>query len=202
MTGPGSPKRALDRLLARVRCCSVCAAHLPLGPRPVLQASATARVMIVGQAPGTRVHETGIPFNDPSGDNLRAWLGIGPEVFYDAARIAIVPAGFCYPGKGKSGDAPPRPECAPLWHPDLRALMPGIEMTLLLGAYAQAYYLGDRREKTLAATVKNWRAYGPKFLPTPHPSPRNRLWLRRNPWFEGDVVPELRARVHRLIGTG
>lgn len=202
MTGPGSPRRALDRLLARVRGCNVCAAHLPLGPRPVLQASATARVMIVGQAPGTRVHETGIPFNDPSGDNLRAWLGIGPEVFYDAARIAIVPAGFCYPGKGKSGDAPPRPECAPLWHPDLRALMPGIEMTLLLGAYAQAYYLGDRREKTLAATVKNWRAFGPEFLPTPHPSPRNRLWLRRNPWFEGDVVPELRARVHRLIGTG
>ena len=202
MTGPGSPKPALDQLLARVRDCSVCAAHLPLGPRPVLQASATAKLMIVGQAPGTRVHETGIPFNDPSGDNLRAWLGIGPEVFYDAARIAIVPAGFCYPGKGKSGDAPPRPECAPLWHDDLRALMPGIELTLLLGAYAQAYYLGDRREKTLAATVKNWRVFGPEFLPTPHPSPRNRLWLRRNPWFEGDVVPELRAWVHRLIGMG
>jgi uracil-DNA glycosylase len=168
----------------------------------VLQASSTAKLMIVGQAPGTRVHQTGIPFNDPSGDNLRAWLGLGREVFYDAARIAIVPAGFCYPGKGKSGDAPPRPECAPLWHPDLRALMPGIELTLLLGAYAQAYYLGDRREKTLAATVRNWRAFGPEFLPTPHPSPRNRLWLRRNPWFEDDVVPELRARVHRLVGTG
>jgi uracil-DNA glycosylase len=157
---------ALDRLLDRVRDCRVCAAHLPHPPRPVLRASVTAKLMIVGQAPGTRVHETGIPFNDPS------------------------------------GDAPPRPECAPLWHADLRALMPGIALTLLVGAYAQAYYLGDRREKTLAATVRNWRAYGPEFLPTPHPSPRNKLWLKRNPWFEADVVPELRARVHRLIGMG
>jgi uracil-DNA glycosylase len=192
----------LDQLLARVRGCRHCAAHLPLGPRPVLQASVTARVMIVGQAPGTRVHETGIPFNDPSGDTLRAWLGMDRDVFYDEARIAIVPTGFCYPGKGKSGDAPPRPECAPLWHPDLRASMPDLELTLLAGAYAQAYYLGRRREKTLAATVKNWRAYMPDFLPTPHPSPRNRLWLRRNPWFEAEVVPQLRRRVQRIISLG
>ena len=192
----------LDRLLARVRACRHCAAHLPLGPRPVLQASVTARVMIVGQAPGTRVHETGVPFNDPSGDTLRAWLGIGRDVFYDQSRIAIVPTGFCYPGKGKSGDAPPRPECAPLWHPDLRASMPDLELTLLAGAYAQAYYLGRRREKTLAATVRNWRAYTPEFLPTPHPSPRNRLWLRRNPWFEAEIVPQMRRRVHRIIGLG
>ncbi len=199
MIEPAPRQRDLDDLLTRVRACRVCAAHLPLGPRPVLQASVTARVMIVGQAPGTRVHETGIPFNDPSGDTLRAWLGIGRDVFYDTARIAIVPTGFCYPGRGKSGDAPPRPECAPLWHPDLRALMPRLQLTLLAGAYAQAYYLGDKRGKTLAATVKNWRAFLPRFLPTPHPSPRNRLWLRRNPWFEEEVVPELRKRVQRII---
>lgn len=192
----------LDRLLTRVRACRLCVEHLPLGPRPVLQASASARVMIVGQAPGTRVHETGIPFNDPSGDTLRQWLGMGRDVFYDQSRIAIVPTGFCYPGKGKSGDAPPRPECAPLWHPDLRALMPRLELTLLAGAYAQAYYLGEGRGKTLTATVANWRAYLPRFLPTPHPSPRNKLWLKRNPWFETEVVPELRRRVHRIIGFG
>jgi uracil-DNA glycosylase len=192
----------LDHLLTQARACRHCAEHLPLGPRPVLQASVSARVMIVGQAPGTRVHETGIPFNDPSGDTLRIWLGIDRDVFYDETRIAIVPTGFCYPGKGKSGDAPPRPECAPLWHPGLRALMPNLELTLLVGAYAQAYYLRDGREKTLAATVKNWRAYMPAFLPTPHPSPRNRLWLRRNPWFEAEVVPELRRHVHRIIGLG
>ena len=202
MTAPHPTAAALDRLLARVRDCRVCAGHLPHPPRPVLRASVTAKLMIVGQAPGTRVHQTGIPFNDPSGDTLRAWLGIGREVFYDETRIAIVPTGFCYPGKGRSGDAPPRPECAPLWHADLRALMPGIALTLLVGAYAQAHYLGDRCEQTLAATVKNWRAYGPEFLPMLHPSPRNRLWLKRNPWFEADVVPELRTRVRRLIGTG
>ena len=171
-----------------------------MGPRPVLRASVTARVMIVGQAPGTRVHETGIPFNDPSGDTLRAWLGFGRDVFYDETRIAIVPTGFCYPGKGNSGDAPPRPECAPLWHPGLRELMPNLQLTLLVGAYAQAYYLGDARKKTLAETVRNWRAYLPAFLPTPHPSPRNKLWLKRNPWFEAEVVPEMRRRVHRIIG--
>ncbi|HEX9808703.1 MAG TPA: uracil-DNA glycosylase family protein [Alphaproteobacteria bacterium] len=194
--------RKIDSLLAEVRACRVCEAHLPLGPRPVLRASETARVMIVGQAPGTRVHETGIPFNDPSGDKLREWLGFGRDVFYDEARIAIVPAGFCYPGRKGSGDAPPRPECAPLWHPRLRAAMPGIALTVLVGAYAQAYYLGDRRGKTLAATVRDYRAYLPAFFPTPHPSPRNKLWLKLNPWFESEVVPELRRRVHRLIGLG
>ena len=194
--------RKIDSLLAEVRACRVCEAHLPLGPRPVLRATETARVMIVGQAPGTRVHETGIPFNDPSGDKLREWLGFGRDVFYDEARIAIVPAGFCYPGRKGSGDAPPRPECAPLWHPRLRAAMPGIALTVLVGAYAQAYYLGDRRGKTLAATVRDYRAYLPAFFPTPHPSPRNKLWLKRNPWFESEVVPALRRRVHRLIGLG
>jgi uracil-DNA glycosylase len=190
---------SLARLLKDARACRLCAAHLPLGPRPVLRASTTARLLIVGQAPGTRVHETGISFNDPSGDTLRAWLALDRDAFYDESRIAIVPTGFCYPGKGPSGDAPPRPECAPRWHPPLRAAMPGLRLTLLVGSYAQAYYLGERREKTLADTVRNWRAYLPEFLPTPHPSPRNRLWLRRNPWFEAEVVPALRRRVRKLL---
>lgn len=190
---------SLSRLLEEARACRLCEAHLPLGPRPVLRASRTARVLIVGQAPGTKVHATGIPFNDPSGDKLREWLGVDRDTFYDERHIAIVPTGLCYPGKGPSGDAPPRPECAPTWHPPLRAAMPNVALTLLIGAYAQAYYLGDRRAGTLAETVKGWRDFLPEF-PTPHPSPRNRLWLRRNPWFEGEVVPELRKRVHALIG--
>ncbi len=195
------PRRpSLARLVKEARACRLCAAHLPLGPRPVLRASTTARVLIVGQAPGTRVHATGIPFNDPSGDKLREWLGIDRDTFYDETRIAIVPTGLCYPGKGPSGDAPPRPECAPKWHPPLRAAMPQLRLTLLVGSYAQAYYLGARRAKTLAETVKAWRDFLPDYLPTPHPSPRNRLWLRNNPWFEEEVVPELRKRVHALIG--
>lgn len=199
-TDPAGTARALQRLFRRVRACRVCAEHLPLGPKPVLRASSTARLMIVGQAPGTRVHETGIPFNDPSGDRLRGWLGIGRETFYDESRIAIVPTAFCYPGRKGSGDAPPRPECAPLWHPELARLMPEIELTLLVGAYAQAYYLGEKCGATLAETVRNWRAFLPAYLPTPHPSPRNQLWLKRNPWFEAEVVPEMRRRVHRIIG--
>ncbi|MEE8559723.1 MAG: uracil-DNA glycosylase family protein [Alphaproteobacteria bacterium] len=195
------PREAdLDALLAEVRACRVCEAHLPLGPRPVLRASTSARLLIVGQAPGIRVHATGLSFDDPSGDTLRRWLDVDRDTFYDETRIAIIPAGFCYPGKGRHGDLPPRPECAPLWHPRLRALMPALELTVLVGAYAQAYYLGQRRKGTLAETTRAWRAYLPEFLPTPHPSPRNKLWLKRNPWFEAEVVPELRARAHRLIG--
>ncbi len=201
MTGMARPREAdLDALLAQVRACCVCEAHLPLGPRPVLRASTSARLLIVGQAPGIRVHATGLPFDDPSGDTLRRWLDVDRDTFYDETRIAIIPAGFCYPGKGRHGDLPPRPECAPLWHPRLRALMPALELTVLVGAYAQAYYLGQRRKGTLAETTRAWRAYLPEFLPTPHPSPRNKLWLKRNPWFEAEVVPELRARAHRLIG--
>lgn len=197
MPAPRPP--VLSRLLKDARACTLCAAHLPLGPRPILRASTTARLLIVGQAPGTRVHETGIPFNDPSGDTLRLWLGIDRDTFYDESRIAIVPTGLCYPGKGASGDAPPRPECAPKWHPPLRAVMTGVRLTLLIGAYAQAYYLGPKRGATLADTVRDWRAYLPDFLPTPHPSPRNRLWLRRNPWFEAEIVPDLRRRVKKLL---
>lgn len=192
----------LDGLLAEMRACTLCAGDLPLGPRPMVQAGATARLLIVGQAPGTKVHATGIPFNDPSGDTLRDWLGIGRAVFYDPAQVAILPTGLCYPGRGKSGDLPPRSVCAPLWHPRLRALLPRLELTLLIGAYAQAYYLGDRRQRTLAETVARHADYGPAFLPLPHPSPRNRLWLRRHPWFGAEVVPMLRERVAALVGGG
>lgn len=192
----------LDGLLERIRGCRLCEAHLPLGPRPVLRAAAGARVLIVGQAPGRRVHETGIPWNDPSGDLLRAWLDIDRETFYDASRIAIVPAGFCYPGKGRAGDLPPRPECAPAWHAPLRALLPHIRLTLLIGQYAQAHYLGDARKATLAATVRARAEYGPEFLPLPHPSPRNRRWLRLNPWFDAEVVPELRERLRSTLDAG
>ena len=185
----------LDTLLTEIHACRVCEAYLPLGPKPVLRASSTARVLIVGQAPGRRVHETGIPWNDPSGDRLRIWLGMTREQFYDERHIAIVPTGFCYPGSGPRGDAPPRPECAPLWHPPLRALMPHIRLTLLIGQYAQAYYLQTRRKKSLRETVQANRDYLPECLPLPHPSPRNQLWLKQNPWFETEVVPILKARV-------
>jgi len=185
----------LDMLLNEIRACHLCEANLPLGPRPVLRASSTARILIVGQAPGRRVHETGIPWNDPSGDRLRLWLQMTREQFYDERHIAIVPAGLCFPGSGVRGDAPPRPECAPLWHPQLRALMPKIRLTLLIGQYAQSYYLGRRRKKSLRETVLAYQEYLPEFLPLPHPSPRNQLWLKQNPWFEGEVVPVLKLQV-------
>ena len=190
---------SLERLLAEARACRLCEPHLPLGPRPILRAAASARLLIVGQAPGTRVHETGIPWNDPSGDRLRQWLAVDRDTFYDAARIAIIPTGLCYPGRKGSGDAPPRPECAPRWHPPLLAALPRLELILLVGRYAQAYYLADRRKATLSDTVRAWREYGPRLLPLPHPSPRNQLWLRRNAWFEAEVVPHLRARVAGLL---
>jgi uracil-DNA glycosylase len=196
---PQTASRALEDLLAEVRACRLCEASLPLGPRPVLRAAASARLLIVGQAPGTRVHETGIPWNDPSGERLREWLAVDREAFYDESRIAIIPAGFCYPGRKGSGDAPPRPECAPRWHPSLLAQLPSIELILLVGQYAQAFYLGSRRKRTLAETVAAGPEYGPRYLPLPHPSPRNRLWLQRNPWFEAEVVPRMRARVAPLL---
>lgn len=193
----------LDDLLAEVRACRLCADHLPLGPRPVLRAAASARVMIVGQAPGTAVHETGIPWNDASGRRLRQWLDLDHDTFYDERRIAIVPAGLCYPGVNpKGGDAPPRPECAPRWHPPLRAALDQVKLTLLVGRYAQAIYLGHRRGRTMTETVRNWRHYLPDFLPTPHPSWRTTRWLRQNPWFEAELVPEIRRRIHALLRQG
>ena len=191
----------LKSLLTEIRACQVCAAHLPHPPNPVLRAHANARLLLVGQAPGRRVNETGIPWNDPSGDNLREWLQMTREEFYDERNIAIVPAGFCYPGTGKNGDLPPRPECAPLWHPPLLAALPKIELTLLIGSYAQAYYLKDRCKATLTETVANYAEYLPKFLPLPHPSPRNRLWLKRNPWFAEEVLPLLRKRVAAALAA-
>ncbi len=189
----------LEPLLTEIRACQVCAAHLPHGPNPVLRAHANARLLLVGQAPGRRVHESGIPWNDPSGDTLREWLQLTREQFYDERNIAIVPYGFCYPGTGKNGDLPPRPECAPLWHPPLLAALPKITLTLLIGSYAQAYYLRERAKSTLTETVANYAEYLPRFLPLPHPSPRNRIWLKRNPWFAAEVLPLLRAQVMKVL---
>lgn len=190
---------ALGSLLAEVRDCRVCADHLPLGPRPVLRVSAGARLLIVGQAPGRRVHETGIPWNDPSGDRLRLWLGLDRAAFYDETRIAIVPMGLCYPGKGRGGDLPPRAECAPLWHARLIEQLPRLRLALLIGQYAQAFYLGKDRARNLTETVRRGEAYLPRFLPLPHPSPRNMRWLIRNPWFAAEVVPRLRDLVGEVL---
>lgn len=186
---------ALDALLGEIRACRLCAASLPFGPKPVLRLGLGARLLIVGQAPGTRVHATGVPWNDPSGDRLRAWLGMSREHFYDLRRIALVPVGFCYPGRGRNGDLPPRPECAPTWFPRLRPFLASVRLTLLVGAHAQAYHLGPRRKRDLTATVRAFREYLPAYFPLPHPSPRNIGWLRRNPWFERELIPVLRQAV-------
>lgn len=191
----------LQDLLTEVRACRIC--EDVLEPNPVIRASTEAQLLIVGQAPGTKVHATGIPWNDPSGDRLRSWLQMDHEAFYDESKVAIVPMGFCYPGKGKSGDLPPRPECAAHWHERLMAQLPNVRLTLLVGSYAQNYYLGKTKKKTLTETVRNYSeylAYG--FLPMPHPSPRNILWLKKNPWFEDEVVPELRRRLLVLTERG
>lgn len=189
----------LDDLLREVRACTVCAAYLPYPPRPVLRAASSACILIVGQAPGRRVHESGIPWNDPSGDRLREWMQLSRENFYDESRIAIIPTAFCYPGTGKAGDLPPRPECAPLWHPRLRAALPKIKLTLLVGRYAQAYYLGKRVQKTLTETVRHAPGYLPEFLPLPHPSWHNQQWLKRNPWFADDTLPLLRSLLSQYL---
>ncbi|QWP77383.1 uracil-DNA glycosylase family protein [Lysobacter sp. K5869] len=188
---------SLPPLLHAIRACTLCAAHLPHGVRPVLQASAAARLLIAGQAPGRKVHESGIPFDDASGERLRDWLGVDRETFYDAARVAIVPMGFCYPGKGKSGDLPPRPECAPAWQARLLPQLRGVRMTLAVGQYAQAWHLPGAASLTQA--VAAWRERWPRLVALPHPSPRNNLWLKRNPWFERELVPALREQVARAL---
>jgi uracil-DNA glycosylase len=169
-----------------------------MGPRPVVQVHPSARILIAGQAPGRKVHETGVPFNDASGERLRHWLGISPEVFYDAKQVAILPMGFCYPGTGKSGDLPPRPECAPAWRAPLLASLKNLQLTLVMGQYAQEYHLPDAKG-TLTELVQDWRATWPHTVPLPHPSPRNNPWLKRNPWFELELLPALRERVAQLI---
>lgn len=193
LNGPRDPQGALARLATEVRACTVCATHLPLGPRPILRVDERVRVLITGQAPGTRVHATGLPWNDPSGERLRDWLGVDRETFYDLDRFGVMAMGFCYPGKGRGGDLPPRPECAPLWHARVRACLPNLRLTLLPGRYGQLYYLGTARER-LSDTVRDWQRHLAKgYFPLPHPSPRNTRWLRERPWFEAEVVPALRA---------
>jgi len=188
-----------DELVAHVRRCRICEAHLPLEPRPVVQVSQSARILVVGQAPGRRVHDTGLPFNDPSGDRLREWMGVDRDTFYDERQLAILPMGFCYPGTGKSGDLPPRPECAPAWRDLLLERLERIELTLVIGQYAHAWHLPGPKA-SVTERVKRWREVWPQAVPLPHPSPRNNLWLRRNPWFEEEIIPELRQRVREILG--
>jgi uracil-DNA glycosylase len=188
----------LTRLLRDIDRCKLCEADLPFGARPVLQCSANASILIAGQAPGRRVHASGIPFDDPSGDRLRDWMGIDREIFYDPARIAILPMGFCYPGTGKSGDLPPRPECAATWREPLLRHLPRIRLTLVLGQYAQAWHF-ESKSATLTERVKGWRDHWPQILPLPHPSPRNNRWLKQNPWFASDLLPQLKVRVADLL---
>ena len=191
--------QALTKLVKEIRSCTLCTEHLPLGPRPIIQVSSSARILIVGQAPGSRVHETGIPFNDPSGDRLREWMGIDKEVFYDDKKIALVPMGFCFPGTGKSGDLPPRPECADTWRVKLLEQLPNIKLTIIVGQYAQAWHLDKSSKENLTETVMAWKSYWPKAIPLPHPSPRNNIWLKKNPWFEEEVLPSLRRKVKAVL---
>ncbi|MGQ0547439.1 MAG: uracil-DNA glycosylase family protein [Betaproteobacteria bacterium] len=195
-----SPSPSLSKVCDEARSCRRCAAELPVEPRPVFRVGAAARLLIVGQAPGRRVHETGLPWNDPSGDVLREWLALERGLFYDASRIAIVPVGLCYPGTVDGADLPPRPACAPQWQPRFRAALPEIKLILLVGMYAQKFYLGSLRRPSLSETVKAFRDYLPEYFPLPHPSWRNRAWVRRNPWFARRVIPELRRRVKACIG--
>jgi uracil-DNA glycosylase len=189
-----------DRLVAEVRACTVCARHLPFGPRPILRGRPSARLLIISQAPGTRVHETGLSFNDRSGDRLRAWLAVDYNTFYDEDRVAIMPMGFCYPGRdAKGADLPPRRECAPLWHALLRAQFSAIELTLLVGRYAIDYYLPHSRTRSMTETIARWRNFLPDFFVLPHPSWHTIRWLRDNSWFENEVLPELRARARRAL---
>lgn len=189
---------SFHHLLAEVRACHICAQHLPLGPRPVLQIDPRARILIASQAPGRRVHLSGVPFSDPSGDRLRAWLGVTPAQFYDPTRIAIVPMGLCFPGTGSSGDLPPRPECALHWRARLLAQLPALQLTLVIGRYAMAYHLPGGGASVTAA-VQAWRSSWPAVVPLPHPSGRNNVWLVRNPWFEQELLPALRLQVARLM---
>ena len=191
--------KKLPALLREVRACDICSDYLPSGPRPVLSAHVKARLLIVGQAPGSRVHKSGIPWDDPSGNRLRNWLGVTPEQFYDPTSVALVPMGFCYPGTGSSGDLPPRPECAETWHEKILRLMPDIKLTVLLSQYALVRYLGNSRKATVTETVKAWKEYRPRFIPLPHSSPRNNIWLKKNPWFVREVIPYLRRSVKRIL---
>lgn len=191
----------LAQLLTDIRSCRHCEEHLPLGPNPVIKVQEKVPLLLASQAPGTKVHESGIPWDDLSGRRLREWLGMEDAFFYDAKNVGVLPMGFCYPGKGVRGDLPPRPECATLWHKRVLSKLTHVKLTLTIGLHAQKYYLGRKRKKTLAETVKHWREYyeRDRIIPLPHPSPRNIMWRRKNAWFEAEVVPAMRAKVWEVF---
>ncbi|MGZ2368987.1 uracil-DNA glycosylase family protein [Ancylomarina sp. YFZ004] len=189
----------MDKLIKEIRNCRICESNLPLGPRPIFAAHPQSKIVIIGQAPGLVVHKTGIPWDDKSGDNLRNWMGITNESFYNVENIALIPMGFCYPGKGKSGDNPPRKECAPQWHNILLSQIEKPELIILIGKYAQEYYLESKSKKTLTETVKNYNEYLTEYFVLPHPSPRNNIWMKKNEWFLNKVVPKLKLRIERIL---
>ena len=189
-------------LIDEIKKCTICLPYLEQGVNPVFAASLKSKIAIIGQAPGSIVHKTGIPWDDKSGERLREWMNISKDNFYNEDLIALIPIGFCYPGKGKSGDLPPRPECAPQWHNSLLNQMKDLKLIVLIGNYAQKYYLKEWAKNTLTETVKNYLEYLPKYLPLPHPSPRNNIWLKKNPWFTEDVIPELRKRTNHICSQG
>ena len=188
----------IESLLNNIKKCTICLEHLPHGVRPVLQINPKARILIAGQAPGRKVHESGVPFDDASGDRLREWMGVSKEVFYDAEKIAILPMSFCYPGTGKSGDLPPRPECEAAWRKQLLEQLPNLEITLVIGKYAQSYHFNNA-SVSLTERVKSWKTYWPTQVPLPHPSPRNNIWLSKNPWFEAEILPLLRDTISKIL---
>lgn len=190
---------SINQLIKKASNCNLCEEHLPLGPRPIFRIHPNAKILIVGQAPGTKVHETGIPWNDESGKRLREWMGLDSKDFYNSEKVAIMPMGFCYPGKGKSGDLPPRPECANLWHKKMLHHMKEIKLIILIGKYALQYYLGERIYTNLTETVRNYQKFIPEYFPIVHPSPRNKLWIKKNPWFEESIVPELQKKIHQIL---
>lgn len=189
---------SFSTLLADVRACTICATQLPHGVRPILQIQPKARILVAGQAPGRKTQESGVPFNDASGDRLCEWMGVTREVFYDSSQIAILPMSFCFPGTGESGDLPPRPECAQAWRDELLGHLRHLDVTLVVGRYAQAFHMNVERS-SLTETVRNWQSYWPKIIPLPHPSPRNNIWLSRNLWFEEELLPMLRRRVSEAL---
>ena len=192
---------AMKQLLDQVAACQVCASHLAMGARPVITASPTSKIIVVGQAPGLAVHQSGIPWDDKSGDNLRKWMQVDKQTFYDPDQIALIPMGFCYPGKGKSGDLPPRKECAPLWHQKLLSQMNDVELIILVGQYAQNYYLGNKTKRTLTETVRHFDDYLPRYFVLPHPSPRNNIWQAKNEWFSELVLPTLKSSIKKILTT-
>jgi uracil-DNA glycosylase len=202
LTSSVLPLYKMDEILSEIRNCIACKAFLPNVPRPIIQASSVSKIVIIGQAPGQKVQNSGIPWDDASGNNLRQWLGVDKQTFYNEKIFALMPMGFCFPGSGKSGDLPPRPECAPLWHQEVLNSMTGIRLTLLIGQYAQNYYLKDSAKITLTETVKNYNEYLPKQIPLPHPSPRNNIWQKKNKWFKESLLQVLQEKVRSILDHG